>query len=257
LDSTARVWDAATGEAITPPLPHEEMVQNARFTPDGQKVITASRDRTARVWDARTGKRLGPPIEHPDGLQRTSPHVSADGRRAVTAAGNIARIWDVGTGQPSTEPLVHKATVNTARFSPDGTRVVTGSNDKTARIWDVHTGFPISESMAHGDRVACAEFSADGRWLVTGSDDHHARIWETPIFEAPVPSWLPELAEAVGGLRINAQNMLENVPTEQVLELRRRLAALDSAGAWTVWVKWLCADAADRPVWPTLHAAEK
>ncbi len=257
LDSTARVWDAATGEPLTPPLSHEEAVQNARFTPDGQKVITASRDRTARVWDARTGKQLLAPIEHPDGLQRTSPHLTADGRRAVTAAGNIARIWDVATGQPSTDPLVHKATVNSARFSPDGTRVVTGSNDRTARIWDARTGFPISEPMAHGDRVTCDEFSADGRWLVTGSDDHHARIWEVPISGASVPSWLPELAEAVGGLRFNAQNMLENVPTEQVLRLRQRLAALDGTDPWTVWANWFCADAADRPVWPSFQPAPK
>jgi WD40 repeat protein/tRNA A-37 threonylcarbamoyl transferase component Bud32 len=256
LDGTARVWDATTGEAISPPLPHEEMVQNALFTPDGQHVITASRDRTARVWDACTGKLLLT-IEHPDGVQRTTPHLTRDGRRVVTAAGNIARIWDVATGQPVTDPLLHKATVNTARFSPDGTCVVTGSNDKTARIWDARTGFPLSEPMMHGERVTSAEFSSDGRWVVTGSADHHARIWEVPTSAAPVPSWLPELAEAVGGLRFNAQNMLESVPTEQVLRLRQRLAALDGIDPWTVWAKWFCADTVDRPLWPSFRPAPK
>src|SRR5439155_3974344 len=119
------------------------------------------------------------------------------------------------------------------------------------------TGFPISEPMAHGDRVTCAEFSADGRWVVTGSADHHARIWEAPASDAPVPSWLPELAEAVGGLRFNAQNMLENVPTEQVLRLRQRLAATKANDPWSVWVNWYCADAAVRAVWPTFQAAEE
>jgi len=237
LDGTARVWDAATGQPVTPPLPHEESVTNAVFSPDGRRVVSVSRDRTARVWDARTGKPLLPPIEHPDGLQPWSPHLTSDGRRVVTAAGNIARVWDLATGRPLADPFVHLETVRTARFSPDGARVVTTSNDRTARIWDAATGFPIGEPMRHDDRVTCAEFSPDGRWLVTGSDDAHARIWAVPEAVGPIPSWLPELAEAAGGLRLNGQNMLENVPTEERLTLRRRLAALAGTDPWCGWMK--------------------
>src|SRR5438128_736217 len=38
------------------PLKHGEEVLSAQFSPDGQRVVTASRDHTARVWDARTGQ---------------------------------------------------------------------------------------------------------------------------------------------------------------------------------------------------------
>ena len=34
-----------------------------------------------------------------------------------------------------------------AAFSPDGTRIVTASEDKTARIWDAATGKPIGEPL--------------------------------------------------------------------------------------------------------------
>ena len=37
----------------------------AHFSPDGQRLLTASDDGTARVWDARTGQALGEPMEHP------------------------------------------------------------------------------------------------------------------------------------------------------------------------------------------------
>lgn len=35
--------------------------------------------------------------------------------------------------------MIHKGAVVSARFSPDGQRVVTASEDSAARLWDVTT----------------------------------------------------------------------------------------------------------------------
>ena len=59
-DGMARVWDAATGQPITPPLRHASWLYAAVFSPDGRRVVTASDDHTARVWDAASGQRVGP-----------------------------------------------------------------------------------------------------------------------------------------------------------------------------------------------------
>jgi len=48
-DGTARVWDAATGKAISQPMKHDGEVASAQFSADGQRVVTASFDKTARV----------------------------------------------------------------------------------------------------------------------------------------------------------------------------------------------------------------
>ena len=40
-----------------------------------------------------------------------------------------------------------------AAFSPDGTRIVTASDDKTARIWDAATGKEIAVLRGHDDSV--------------------------------------------------------------------------------------------------------
>jgi WD40 repeat protein len=49
-----------------------------------------------------------------------------------------ARIWDVATANEIAVLRGHDNGVRCAAFSPDGTRIVTASWDKTARIWDSH-----------------------------------------------------------------------------------------------------------------------
>ena len=111
---------------------------SAAFSPDGQRIVTASDDKTARLWDAATGKPIGEPLEgHDDAVM--SAAFSPDGQRIVTASlDKTARIWDAATGKPIGEPLKgHDDTVYSAAFSPDGQRIVTASRDRTARLWDI------------------------------------------------------------------------------------------------------------------------
>ena len=72
----------------------------------------------------------------------------------------------------------HEAKVNSAAYSPDGTHIVTASNDKTARIWDAYSGVELAVLSGHGDHVAFAAYSPDGTRIVTASDDKTARIWD-------------------------------------------------------------------------------
>ena len=50
-DTTARIWDAATGKQIAPLEGHTNWVLSAAFSPDGARIVTASYDNTARIWD--------------------------------------------------------------------------------------------------------------------------------------------------------------------------------------------------------------
>jgi len=71
--------------------------------------------------------------------------------------------------------------VESAVFSPDGTRIVTASYDHTARVWDARTGQPLSSSLQHQDIVVSVAFSPDGTRVVTASFDKTARIWDAGI----------------------------------------------------------------------------
>ncbi len=77
----------------------------------------------------------------------------------------------------------HGGTVHFAAFSPDDTRVVTTSADKTARLWDARTGNLVVALVGHGDAVHSAGFSPDGRRLVTASADRTARVFDAETGE--------------------------------------------------------------------------
>ena len=70
-----------------------------------------------------------------------------------------------------------RTSVHSAAFSPDGSRIVTASDDKTARVWTAASGTLLAELKGHTDVVASAAFSPDGSRIVTASEDKTARVW--------------------------------------------------------------------------------
>jgi WD40 repeat protein len=70
-------------------------VLTATFSPDGGRIVTASKDGTARLWDAETGKPIGEPLEG-HAVAVTSVAFSPDGKRIVTASEDgTARVWKI------------------------------------------------------------------------------------------------------------------------------------------------------------------
>jgi eukaryotic-like serine/threonine-protein kinase len=76
----------------------------------------------------------------------------------------------------------HRSYVGSASFSPDGSRIVTGSGDRTAKVWDARSGTEVLTLKGHIGAVWSASFSPDGSRIVTGSEDQTAKVWNaTPI----------------------------------------------------------------------------
>jgi WD40 repeat protein len=79
---------------------HTAEVIGAVFSPDSQRILTASEDCTARVWDL-SGKQLAIMQGHTSGLTSAVFAVfSPDGQRILTASEDCtARVWDL-SGTP-------------------------------------------------------------------------------------------------------------------------------------------------------------
>jgi WD40 repeat protein/tetratricopeptide (TPR) repeat protein len=197
---TPRVWDAGTGKPVTPALEHAGGVGLVAFSPDGRRVVTSGREGTARVWDAATGAPLTPPQAHGSGP--VSATFSPDGKRIVTqdgqrypraggagtriGGGGTARVWDAASGAPLTPLLRHGKVLQQAVFSPDGTRLLTVSDDDTARLWDADSGRPVTPPLAHPG-VHKAIFRPDGRRVVTAGKDRRVRVWDAATGAAVTP----------------------------------------------------------------------
>jgi len=130
----AQVWSAKDGRPMGPKLMHGDGVLFASFSPDGNRVVTASEDFTAIVWDVNTGRRLISPVEHEEKVRTAA--FGPDGRWFVTAsADKTARVWNAETGDPLTPPLRHLTELTNAAFLADGRRIATHDANEECRIW--------------------------------------------------------------------------------------------------------------------------
>ena len=72
----------------------------------------------------------------------------------------------------------HTSYVSSVAFSSDGTRIVSGSWDKSVRIWDASTGALLTMLNGHTSYVSSVAFSSDGTRIVSGSWDKSVCIWD-------------------------------------------------------------------------------
>jgi WD40 repeat protein len=112
---------------------HTGPVMSVRFSRDGSRVLTASRDNDARVWDARTGASLLTLRGHFGVVQDAS--FSPDGRWIVTAGPQTGALWDATSGTRLFFLSGHKRQLTTASFDASGRLIVTGDIDGQVRYY--------------------------------------------------------------------------------------------------------------------------
>jgi WD40 repeat protein len=123
------------------------------FSPDGASVVT---------------------VDH----QKVTVAVRGSYRVETLRPTPVALLRDIKTGDVLRRFVGHEDGVSAAAFSPDGSKLLTGSWDNSARLWDVSSGRLLNRFVGHTDYVGAVAFHPQKPWIATGSWDGTARIWD-------------------------------------------------------------------------------
>jgi WD40 repeat protein len=138
---------------------HRDDVTAVAFSPAGDLLVTASKDKTARIWDVATGE-LVRKLQHNSAVR--DAQFSPDGRWVVTSAA-LASIWDAEDGTNLIRLKGHNGPVTAVAFSADSRNVLTGGDDGTVRRYRCELCGGIDELLA----IADAGLRGTGRELTS------------------------------------------------------------------------------------------
>jgi WD40 repeat protein len=133
-------------------LRHGDRVNAIAYSPDGSRLVSASRDGTVRVWDLGNGREViayrghietkaaADPKESANVLVVGGVAYSSDGEWIASAGGSEIHVWEAKTGK-----LLHnlkglKGPYKSVAFFKDKRKLLSGGDDRRLAIWDVPAG---------------------------------------------------------------------------------------------------------------------
>jgi WD40 repeat protein len=134
-DGTVKLWQTDQGKLLKTLQGHEGMVKAVAFSPTGRKVASSAADKTIKIWDTAKGTLLQTIAS---GSEANGLVFSRSGQIVVSAHTDCnIRLWQVSTGQQVGILTGHSDIVHAIALSPDGTTIISGSEDKTVKVWSV------------------------------------------------------------------------------------------------------------------------
>jgi len=139
----------------------------------------------------------------------------------------------------------HATIVSCGGFSPDGSRIVTGSEDGTVRIWNPKTGECVATSVpANSEKPGVLCMDMMDKMAIVGYEDGSVRL--ISLADAAFIASLPGHAGSIESVKFGAPGLLpkicasagmDGVVRVWDMDLSRERAALEH-GAGVVACKW-------------------
>ncbi|MGB6220597.1 WD40 repeat domain-containing serine/threonine protein kinase [Haloferula sp.] len=190
-NSILRIW--SQGEAWNE-VPSVELngasSSNIAWSHDGERFAIAIEPfGSLAIYHAATGKSEG--IRNVTGritgMQTLAWSPNGDLIAMVSEDGEIFVVRRDGLLPPEGWSTVSSSgSVNVLAWSPDGTRLVSGGDDRIVRVWDINTGKEVLSFRGHTDSITTLAWSPDGQWIASGQRGGMVRIWNAAEDSRPL-----------------------------------------------------------------------
>lgn len=187
-DRLIRIWDISKGVKAAKLLDsvenHADWVLSVNFSPNGQYLVTASRDKSAKVWDLKAKESLVTFQGHGEIVWGA---VMARDHKAAISAGSDKQIryWDAEEKSKN----LGKQTRNTGAHSLHIFKLVeyrdekkqtlaTCSADGTVKTWDAANGSALKTMSGAKDWVYSLAISPNGELVAAGGYAGTIHIWK-------------------------------------------------------------------------------
>ena len=173
-DKKVIVWDVASGARLLTLDDFRGDVRSVNFSPDGSRLVTASRDKRLMIWDMRSGRQLLR-FEEAKWANVNWAQFSPDGELVATSdVVGSAAFWDASTGKLLSSYVPLSGPMVSARFSPDGSRVVS-MMDQDVIVWDSRTDVRSSGEISSYVRCRIPFRLEDDKLVQTQADPSTCR----------------------------------------------------------------------------------
>ncbi|KAK9667397.1 hypothetical protein RND81_14G253300 [Saponaria officinalis] len=173
---------------------HTGKVYSLDWTPEKNRIVSASQDGRLIVWNALTSQKTHA-IKLPCAwvmtcaFSPTGQSVACGGLDSVCSIFNLNSPTDRDGNLPVSKTLSgHKGYISSCQYVPDeDNHLITSSGDQTCILWDISTGLRTSvfggefQSGHTSDVLSVSISNVSSRMFVSGSCDGTARLWDTRV----------------------------------------------------------------------------
>ncbi len=170
-----KVWDALAPKEL---VSHNDAITAAAYSPDGMRLLTASRDRTLGIWDVAKRRRVACLDSHTETVNCCA--FSPDGKTIASASDDRTLRLCASSGQYIRTLSGHENAVKGCAFSPDSKTLASAGWDCAVKIWNVANGTVHKTLTGHADWVNWVAYApnANKPLVASASHDCTVRLWD-------------------------------------------------------------------------------
>ncbi len=183
VDRTVKIWDITTGKCLKTLQGRADFVHSVILSSDNQIIVSGSQH-SIKFWNIDSHKCVSTLFQTKDWI--SSVIVSSDEKTIACANigndNNVIRIWQVESLNkshqiPSKILTGHDDNIWAIAFNPDGTKIVSGSSDRTVKIWNSQTGQCLKTFFGHNRPILSVAFSPDGNTIASCGGHSTIKLW--------------------------------------------------------------------------------